>query len=118
MASKVIHTYKLPEALRKSPSGGDLPESIGLRELTADEELQAHKVGRFDNMKTQYDAVKRSIAEVDGKAASYADGGVDKLWEACGPKVRALLLEAYNRISSPTADEEKDFFKSEEVRAG
>lgn len=114
--SKVIVTYTLPESARKEVADYEMPTKIGMRALSADEELQAHRVGRAEYMRTQYDATKRSIAEFDGKAASYANGEVDKFWERCGPKVRSLLLQAYNRATSPVQEDEQSFFASAEIQ--
>jgi hypothetical protein len=108
-----IHTFTIPATLR---NGG--PGKVGLRQLTADQELMASKVGRFDVMKTQYEAAKLAIAEFDGKPANYADGDVDKFWEGGGPKLRALLLQAYNHMASPSTEEEASFLSSEAISVG
>jgi hypothetical protein len=114
-----MYTYKIPEAIRKEMANGyQLPEKITMKALTASDELQAHRVGRAEYMRTQYDAAKRSIVQLDGQAVSYADGDVDKFWERCGEKVRSLILQAYNKRTSPNKDDEDAFFASEEVQTG
>jgi hypothetical protein len=117
--AKTIYTYTLPESIRAEASNGySLPSKISMKSLTADEELQAHRVGRAEYMRTQYDAAKRSIVAFDGTPVSYADGDVDKFWERCGEKVRSLVLQAYNKRTSPKKEDEDSFFASEEVQQG
>jgi hypothetical protein len=117
--SKVTFTYTIPESIRANPgTAAELPHTVTMRALTADEELQAHKVGGSQYMKSQYDAVKRSVVALDGTPVSYADGGTEHFWAACGPKMRSLLMQAYNRLSSPEASEEADFFASVQIQAG
>jgi hypothetical protein len=106
--------YTIPESLRWD--GG--PTSIALRSLSAGEEIQASKVGGLDFTKTQYDAVKRAICEADGKPVNYANGEVDKLWEQAGPKMRALFVKAFNKLTSPSEQEDGDFFASRSVKVG
>jgi hypothetical protein len=110
--AKAIYTYTIPESLRTE--GG--PSSLGLSLLTVDQELTASKIGRFDTMKTQYEAAKMAIAQADGKDVMNGDGAIDVLWEKVGPKMRALVLQAYNEISSANGEEEAAFFKSRSVK--
>src|SRR5262245_39118273 len=111
MSTRPVHEFAIPQSLR---NGGSVPAKVGLRALTADEEIQASKSGRFDLMRTQYEATKRAVCELDGKQP--ADGDVDKFWESCGPKLRGLVVQAYNKLSTATTEEEQSFFASETVR--
>lgn len=118
-AGRIIKTYKIPTTLQNDAVPGfTIPTSVGVKALTADEELQAHHIGRFDTMKAQYDAVKRSIVELDGRKVRYGvDGTIDVFWEKCGPKLRSLMLQQYGKSSSPSKEEENDFFASEVTQA-
>lgn len=109
---KIVREYTIPQSARAD----GLACVVCLRELTSREEIDASRVGGLDFMKSQYEAVKRAICALDGKPASVADGEVDAFWERCGPKVRALLLKAYIRMSSATEAEDADFFASETVK--
>lgn len=113
--AKILFTYSIPESIRLN-SEIPLPKKIVMRQLSADEELQAHRVGRAEYMKSQYDAVKRAIVKLDSQDVSYAEGTSDKFWENCGPKMRSLLLQAYNRSTAPTAEEESSFLGSAEIQ--
>jgi len=112
--NRVVYEYKIPESLGGGKNG--IPCKVALVQLTAEQELMASKIGRFDMMKSQYVATKLSIVEMDGKPSDQADGGLDSFWERCDPRVRSLLLQAYNRVSSPSKEEEESFFGSEVVR--
>lgn len=105
-----IYTYTLPSTLANGV------KSIGLRVLTAEEELRASKAGRFDLNRINYEAVKLSIAEFDGKAIGNAEGEIDKFWNRVDPKVRSLLLQAYNKLTSPSLEETASFFGSEVIK--
>jgi hypothetical protein len=110
--SRARTTYTIPEELRDASKR---PETVSLRLLTSDEELQASRAGKFDIMKSQYEATKLMIVALDGKPVSVADGSVDSFWERADPRVRNLLIEAYNRLSSPTRGQQDDFFKSARI---
>lgn len=107
-----VHTYTVPTSLRFE--GG--PIQIGLQPLTAEQEITASKVAGFNLLKSQYEAVKRAIVEFDGKGANFADGQVDEFWDKCSPKLRALLLGAYSKITSASEEEEAGFFGSEQIK--
>lgn len=107
-------TYTIPESLRDSET--KRPSNVTMRALTADEELTASRLGRFDVMKSQYAATKLSIVALDGAPVSTADGSTDAFWERSDPRLRSLILQAYNKLSSPTQAEEDAFFKSATAR--
>lgn len=111
--ARAVHTFTVPESLR---NGNDPnPAKIGMQQLNADQELMASKSGKFDYMKAQYAACKLSIVEFDGKRLP-PDETVDVFWDKADPKLRSLLLQAYNKLSSPSDEEDAAFFKSEEVK--
>ena len=108
------YEYTIPVSLR----GEGIPGKIGMKPLTAEQEIQASKVGGFNLMKAQYEAVKRAVAELDGKPANFADGDVDKLWDVMSPRLRALLVSAYSKMTSASEEEESSFFASEKMLVG
>jgi hypothetical protein len=108
---KVVHTFTIPKTLLWE--GG--PAKVGFKPLSSAQELLASKLGRFDVMKSQYEAVKLSLAELDGKAVTNNEGDVDQFWEKAGPKLRTLMLGAYNKMATPSNEEDDSFFKSEAV---
>jgi len=111
---KTIYTYKIPESLRAGAE--NMPSKVGIKLLTSEQEIAASKAGNYNLMKSQYEAVKRAICELDGKTVDLADATVDRFWDNCGPKIRKLLMEQYNRISTTTEEEDESFLSSEEIR--
>lgn len=109
-----VHTYTIPESLRDK--SGLVPAKVGMVQLTAEQELLASKLGQYQLLKAQYAATKLSIVEFDGRAVNASSAEVDKFWERVDPRVRNLLLQAYQKLATPSDDEEADFLKSEEVR--
>ena len=115
MKDTTVTTYTLPKALQRP----GLPTQIGMCELSGHEELMAHRVGSGDDARAGVDATKRAIRELDGKAIdgkAWKQEDLDTFWESWGPKVRALLLDAYIRMAAPDKGESDSFFASAEVR--
>jgi hypothetical protein len=117
-ASRDSFDFTVPDSIREARKkmGIDIPKVITLRELTANDELQASRVGKFDLAKTRYDSVKRAIAEFDGRPVSYADDEIDRFWEQCGAKLRTLLLTAFETMTAPTEEEQESFLTSKKER--
>lgn len=125
--AKATYTFKFPKSVTDvvewNPTNQgfrekwpEMPKTVALMALTADQELQASKVGKFDMMAQRYDAVKRAITQLDGKSVSYTDGETDIFWQLCGPKARTLLLQAYDKIHGTEDAEDADFFGSMDVK--
>lgn len=112
--ARITFDFQIPVTLQSEKLGVKV---VSLRQLTSEQEITAQRLGRFDMLKTQYEAVKMAMAEFDGKAANFSNGDVDQFWEDAGPKLRSLLLQGYNKISSPDGEEEKSFFGSMKTRA-
>lgn len=112
------YDFTVPESIReaKKAKGVTLPKVITLRELTANDELQAARVGKFELAKVRYDSIKRAIAEFDGRAVSYADAEIDQFWETCGGKLRTMLLAAFEEMTAPSDKEQDDFLSSKKER--
>ena len=106
-----VHTFTIPESLRST--GG--PTTVTLVELMATQELDASSLGRYNLLKSQYEAVNLSIYALDGKPVDRTGIELDQFWENTNPRVRSLLLQAYNKISSPSDEEHTSFFDSEKV---
>ena len=111
MASKIVYKFTIPETLR----GNHGVASIKMRELTSREEIDASRVGGLDFTRAQFEATKRSICMLDSRPVSIAGDEIDRFWEDAGPRLRALLISAFNRLHSVTQEESKDFFASQEV---
>lgn len=109
--AKVVTHYPIPTKLRTEGS----PASVGISLLSAEQEILASKLGGFNYMRSQYEATKSAICAFDKKPVTDENGDISKFWERTHPKVRALLLEAYNRMTSASDEESKDFFGGEET---
>lgn len=89
--------------------------SIGLIELTADEEMQVLRklkgasVG--DGLRSSYDLAKASLAEVNGRAVSQTDESIDLAFNNMRPRGRVLLLKAFNALHTLQKDVERDFLE-------
>lgn len=112
-APRTIHVYDVPREL----SDTDDITSIGLVELTAEEELMAAKRTRDDSMKLGFELIKQSLAEVNGSPVSLADGSADKAWTSMGAKLRHVLLQAWHEIHKAKEDVEQSFLKSRRMKA-
>ncbi len=107
----VVYNYKLPASLQRPGCA----KTVGMRELTSEEEIRAIKLGDFDYMRAQYEATKMAICVLDGKPVDVANNEADVFFEQIGAKGRTLLMKAHNKLSGPSKEEETDFFKSEAV---
>ncbi len=107
----VSTNFNIPKTLQRE----GVAKKVGMRELSSDEELLASKLGKFDMLRSEYEAVKLSICSLDGNSVSTADGTVDVFWNRCGAKLRTLLLKAHGRVNNPSKAEEDEFFQSETV---
>lgn len=109
---RTIHTYQLPKTY------GDDITSVGLVELTAAEELSATKRAKGDMFRTAYELAKQSLVQVNGEAVRSSDATVDAAWERMNPKVRNLVLSAYQEIHTPGEDDAANFLKTRTVQVG
>jgi len=108
--SRPVHVYKVPMGVDPSI------ESVGLVEITSDEELMAEKLAHGDRGRIPIELAKSMISEIDGKRVSQADGSVDSAWERMTPKMRNLITSAYVRLHIPQKEETDSFFASLEVK--
>lgn len=103
---RTIHRFNIPASIP-----GDV-RSIGLVEITADEELRAEQRCKGASDKRAQEMAKQALVEVNGQPVSFADGSVDKAWLNLHPKVRVLLASAWVRLHLANDDEVESFFAS------
>lgn len=104
--TRVIHRFTVPDSIP-----GDV-RSIGLVEITAEEELQAEQRCKGASDKRAQEMAKQAIAEVNGAAVSLVDGSVQQAWNGLHPKVRTLIASAWVRLHLANDSEVDDFFAS------
>lgn len=110
--TRAVHTFTLP---KKHQNG---IETIGLFQLTSDEELMATKRSRNSQHRLVYELVKQALAEIDGTKVGLGDGSADKAWNSMNPKVRTLVMAAFGEIHAPEEDDLEGFLKSQQVSVG
>ncbi len=103
---RVIHRFTVPESIP-----GEV-RSLGLVEITADEELKAEARCRGASDKRASEMAKQALVEVNGEPVGFADASVDKAWNNMHPKVRTLLASAWVRLHLANDDEVESFFAS------
>lgn len=108
---RVVVTYEIPANLQKT-SRGVIVTSIGVAELTSLDEIEAAKRSRGDTTRLAFELAMQCLAEVNGKAVSMGDGGVETAWLAIGPKLRNLVMSAYSEINQAGGDDLKGFLGS------
>ena len=111
-ANRVVYEYTLP------PSLDCEIKTIGIVELTVDEELMATKRARGDNFRLAWELARQCVAFVDGKPVSTADDTSDIAWAKLSPKARQLVLGAYSDLHQPIEAELGVFKASRKVKAG
>lgn len=98
------------------PEIGNGVTTIGLRELTAQDELMSSRRAAGDSFQLAYELAKSSLAEVNEKKVSLADGSTDKAWDTFNSQLRQLVLTAYAEIHNVDEKKTKDFLKSKRVK--
>ena len=103
---RVIHRFNIPQSIP-----GDI-RSLGLVEITAEEELRVEQRCKGAPDKRAAEMSKQSLVEVNGEAVRLSDGSADKAWNSMHPKVRTLVASAWVKLHLATDDEVDDFFAS------
>ncbi len=103
---RVIHRFEIPASVP-----GEI-RSLGLIEITAQEELQAEQRCRGVSDKRAAEMAKASLVEVNGQKVRFADGSVDKAWNSMHPKVRTLVASAWVKLHLANDEEVDGFFAS------
>ena len=104
--TRVVHRFKVPDTVP-----GDI-RSIGLVEITAEEELKAEQRSKGTPDKRAAEMAKQALVEVNGEAVKFIDGSVDRAWNEMHPKVRTLLASAWVKLHLANDDEVESFFAS------
>lgn len=107
-ANRVVHTFDMPERIARLTG----IKSVGLVELTAEEEMEATKEGGMSAAKTGWSLIRMSLKEVNGRKVYAHDLSQDKAWEQMGPVGRTLVTTAYGELNNPVGDETATFLKS------
>jgi len=94
-SDQVIYTYDVGENLHP-----DI-RSVGLTELSAEDEIAATRRARGDQIRLAFELAKQSLREVNGKPVKLADGSADKAWNSLGARLRNLVLQAFTEIHTP-----------------
>jgi hypothetical protein len=110
---RTIHTFTIPASLAHHDT-----KTVGLVELSTEEEMMAQKRAPNDVARMTYELTKASLREVNGKRVSLGDGSADRAWSSMHPKVRTLVVTAYNNLHNPSPDESRDFFSSRQTTLG
>lgn len=110
--SREVTVFTLPKSIANGIT------SMGLVCLTPEEEIMAYNRAHGDAPKVAAEMVKASLAQLNGKPVSLADGSADTEWSKMDPKVRGLLQKAWSNLHTPTDEEEKDFLASRRIVVG
>lgn len=114
-----VYVYKVPKSIAELTG----VQTIGLVEITPKEMIQATR--RSDNVKEQalFEMAKLSWRQINGKAIHVDDdaASAEEAWACSKPgwaKLRTLVIQAYNKVNNPTAEENEAFLASESVTVG
>lgn len=110
--TRTIHRFQVPESIP-----GEV-RSLGLVELTAEDELRVEQRCKGDRDRRAAELVKHSLIEVNGKRVSVHDGSVANLWNEMPSKVRTLINTAWIRLHMATDAELDTFFESRTTTLG
>lgn len=104
--SRTIHRFTVPESIP-----GDV-RSVGLIELTAEDELRVEQRCKGDRERRAAELVKQSLVEVNDKRVGTHNGSVNNAWNEMPAKVRTLVSSAWLRLHLASDDEVESFFAS------
>jgi hypothetical protein len=113
-AARAVHIFTFSPEIQKELG----VTSVGLHELTIDEELAASQRANSSPFRLAYEMPKQALVEVDGQPVSLADGSADIAWSKLSPRARQFVMTAYSKIHNATEDEAKVFLQSQTVRVG
>lgn len=111
--SRPVFTYVIPPKLHRYGI-----KTVGLIELTANEELMATRRSAMSPMALAAELAKESLRKVDSKSVSTTDGTADFAFNTMHPKIRTLVMSAYNLLHNPDGDDTKGFLDSQEMSVG
>jgi hypothetical protein len=108
-----VHTFTFPKKFTAAEV-----RSVGLVQLTSDEEIMATKRAANNPANMATNLVLQALVEVNGKPVSLTDGSTETAWKKFSPKQRGLLLAAYAELHTPEDSDVEDFLKSQKVQVG
>jgi len=103
---RVIHRFTVPDSIP-----GEV-RSVGMVEMTAEEELRVEQKCKGASDKRAQEMTKQSLVEVNGQPVTTADASADKAWLNMHPKVRTLLTTAWVKLHLAEDNEVDSFFAS------
>lgn len=104
--ARVVHRFTVPESVP-----GDV-RSLGLVELTAEDELRVEARCKGMPDKRAQELAKAAIVEVNGQPVNVGDGTCDSAWAGMHPKVRMLVSSAWLKLHLASEEESAAFFAS------
>ncbi len=102
---RAYYTYDVPEKLAKQSA----IKSITLVENTAAEELMATKRSGGDPIRLALELGKQAVVAINGRPVSAGDASLDSAWDKMHPKVRNLVMHAYNTLHANTKEDGEAF---------
>ena len=110
-SNRVVHVFDVPETLQKT-SRGLVITNIGVAELTPMDEQSAAQRARGDGHRLAFELALASLASVNGRAVSLANGSAEEAWTAMGPKLRNLVMTAFGELNGAGQEAAASFLKS------
>lgn len=110
----VVFTYEIPKSLQKTQSGRVFT-TVGIRELRPLDEIAAAERCGGNAIRLAFELAFEALTEVNGKPVDRGGGGAEKDWRDMGPKLRNLVLTAYNAEFSVDKDDTDAFLKSRKL---
>jgi hypothetical protein len=111
---RIVHVFKVPEKLQKLVK----VKTVSLYELSVEEEIMATGRAGQNLLQITYRCAEQALAAIDSRPVSLSDGTADVAYAKMHPKLRQLVVRAYNAIHNPEKDELDDFLGSQLAEIG
>ena len=111
--TRPVYTFDFPSGIASTEV-----QSIGLVQLTSDEEIMATKRASNNPASMAQNLTLQALVEFNGQSVSMADGSTETAWRKLSPKQRGLLITAYGELHTPEDSDIRDFLASQKVRVG
>lgn len=111
--ARQVYVYDVPE---ENQYNGIV--SLGVRELTIDEEKMVYRRIGSDIAAAASELSKQALCEVNDQKVSLADGSSDKAYESFTPQIRQMVLDAYTDTNNAKPETIKKFLASKRVKVG
>lgn len=120
--AELLFEYDVPadlqEPMRLPDGSALLIKSVLVRRLRAqDEVLAARRVGR-DAARMVFELCQIAFAGVNGKRFDDGVSEGDAVWAVLDPRIRSLLMSAYQELNSAKETQQASFLKSCRVKTG